>query len=185
MSKEGTREEEGTSKEGTREEGTKEERVILQLRVGVVGGRQVGKRKLVEEYICKYFNGHKTEDGTYEATIVTNMGTVALTATIIRDSSREALSIKNDVYIIVSDVSDKNMHKLYSKWHTDLTYLFGHRTFIVNCFNKTDITVVPTYVFESSAPAFDVSAKTTSGINEMLTHILRTVFDKERIVICM
>jgi GTPase SAR1 family protein len=167
------------------EEGTREERDVLRLRVGIVGGQQVGKRTLVEKYICEYFNGRKTEGGTYEATIVTNMGPVALTMTVIRDSSREALSIKNDVYIIVSDVSDKNMHKLYSKWHTDLTYLFGHRTFIVNCFNKTDITVVPTYVFESSAPAFDVSAKTTSGINEMLTHILRTVFDKERLIICM
>lgn len=155
------------------------------INIGIVGGVHVGKKALVEEYICKYFNGTK-EDGTerYMATIMTNVGRVSLKASIIRDVKSHNLK-GYDAFIIVSDVSDKKMHTTYIKWHSDLTYHLGHRTLIINCFNKTDISSVPTYVFESPSPTFDISVKTTSGIDDMLTYILRRVTKKENLLICM
>lgn len=161
----------------------------LRASLCIVGGKQVGKRALVEDYICKYFNGHKTSDDgakldEYTATIMTNAGPISLEVTVMRDIKDNTVK-KYDTFIIVSDVTDHNMHTMYIKWHSDLTYCFGYKVFIVNCFNKTDIHSVPTYVFESSAPAFDISAKTTSGINDMLTCILRTALNQERLLICM
>jgi GTPase SAR1 family protein len=165
----------------------------LTIRIGVVGGEKVGKRSLVEDYICKYFNGRKLGDSKeeetndpdkYSATIVTNVGPIIVEITVIRDIKKHGIT-PHDAFMIVSDVTDRDMHTIYVKWYTDLTYCLGHRLFIVNCFNKTDISTVPTYIFESSAPAFDISAKTTSGINDTLTYILRNMTEKENLLICM
>ena len=158
----------------------------IRVRIGIVGGKQVGKKSLVEEYICKYFNGTKesSESDKYKASIVTNVGTISTELSVIRDVKNSDLN-GHDAFIIVSDVSDSNMHTIYIKWHSDLTYCLGHRIFIINCFNKTDISNVPTYVFESSAPAFDISVKTTSGINNMLTFVLRKITKRDNLLIFM
>ena len=165
----------------------------LTIQIGVVGGEKVGKRTLVEDYICKYFNGIKMNElngskeespDKYRATITTNTGTIIVEITVIRDIKKQGVT-PHDAFMIVSDVTDRNMHTIYVKWYTDLTYCLGHRVFIVNCFNKTDISTVPTYIFESSAPAFDISAKTTSGIYDTLTYILKQTTKKENLLICM
>jgi GTPase SAR1 family protein len=165
--------------------------MIHQLYIGVVGGTQVGKKSLVENHICKYFNGRKiTSDhlaSEYIATIVTNIGPVKVNISIINDvKSVSTDSLKDiDCFIIVSDVSDSNMHKLFKTMCTELIHHLGNNISIINCFNKTDITCVDTYIFDSSAPTFDISVKTTSGINDMLAYILRSVLKKERLLICM
>ena len=180
----------------------------LHIRIGIVGGKQVGKRSLAEEYMCKYFNGYKSNESNetnesnesnesnekkpkevdaqdeYRSTIVTNVGPIMVEITVIRDIKKNGVT-DHDAFIIVSDVTDEKMHTMYTKWHNDLTYCLGHRVLIINCFNKTDVSSVPTYIFESSAPAFDISTKTTSGIYDMLTYILRRVTKKENLLICM
>ena len=162
-----------------------------QIYIGVVGGTQVGKKSLVEDYICKYFNGRKIKSdplaNEYIATIVTNVGPVKVLMTIINDVKSVTIELLKgvDCFIIVSDVSDSNMHTLFKTMCTELIHHLGNTISIINCFNKTDITCVDTYIFDSSAPTFDISVKTTSGINDMLTYILRSVLKKERLLICM
>ena len=159
------------------------------LHVGIIGGAQVGKKSLAEDYMCKYFNGNKIENSCdeYTATIGTTTGPVKVHMSIIHDikgSSTESLK-DIDCFIIVSDVSDSNMHILFKTQCDDLTYCLGNKILIINCFNKTDITWAGTYIFDSSAPTFDISVKTTSGINDMLTYILRRVLKMDRLLICM
>ncbi len=160
------------------------------LHVGIIGGAQVGKKSLVEDYMCKYFNGLKIENDNYHkyiATIGTTIGPVKATMSIIDDIKGTSIeSLKDiDCFIIVSDVSDSNMHILFKTQCDELTYCLGVNTLIINCFNKTDITVGDTYIFDSSVPTFDISVKTTSGINAMLTYMLRRVLQKGRLLICM
>lgn len=160
----------------------------LKTRLVFVGAPKVGKRMLVENFICKYFNGRKVEDktGEYVAKMITNVGAVELSISIMTNfddvnASFELDKRENSCYIIVSDVSDKNMHVLFKKWYDDITQCLGEgcNLFMVNCFNKTDIHNIPTYIFDSSVPTFDVSARTTSGIDNMLTFILRRLLKRD------
>jgi len=161
-----------------------------QLCVGIIGSPRVGKTSLVKDYICKYFNGRKIESDDhhkYVATITTNVGPVKVTMSIIKDIKSASIDLLKgiDCFIIVSDVSDSNMHELFTNQCTELTYCLGNKILIINCFNKIDITKVDTYIFDSSVPTFDISVKTTSGINAMLTYILRCVLKMDRLLICM
>jgi len=157
-------------------------------RVSVIGAAQVGKKTFVEGHMCKYFKGQSvaTEPPEYVMHVSTNKGPIELTMFCI--NSVKDVSVKGcDGHIIMSDVTDENMHTLFKKRYIELIDCLGlnNRTPIVNFFNKTDITNQPTYIFDSSVPSFDVSSKTTSGINEALTIFLRRVLDEPNLLICM
>ena len=163
----------------------------LKARVSVIGAPQVGKKTLVEGHMCKYFKGTSTEFdlGEHTFSVYTNKGPVELTMFIaqnVKDVSKERVKAC-DGHIIVSDVTDENMHTLFKKRYIDLIDCLGvnTRATIINFFNKTDVTHVPTYIFDSSVPSFDISAKTTSGINDALTVVLRRVFNEPNLLICM
>jgi len=157
-------------------------------RISVIGAAQVGKKTFVEGYMCKYFKGQmvSTDPPEYVMQVSTNKGPIELTMFCI--NSVKDVSVKGcDGHIIMSDVTDENMHTLFKKRYIELIDCLGlnNRTPIVNFFNKTDVTNQVTYIFDSSVPSFDISSKTTSGINEALTIFLRRVLDEPNLLICM
>lgn len=158
-------------------------------RVSVIGAAQVGKTTFLEGHMCKYFKGQacvSSETPEYVMQVSTNKGPIELTMFEARDI--KDVSVKGcDGHIIMSDVTDENMHTLFKKRYIELIDCLGlnNRTPIVNFFNKTDVTNQPTYIFDSSVPSFDISSKTTSGINEALTIFLRRVLDEPNLLICM
>jgi hypothetical protein len=163
----------------------------LKACVSVIGAPQVGKKTLVEGHMRKYFKGELVEGdlGKHTFHIYTNKGLIELTMFIVqnvKDVPKERMK-ECDGHIIMSDVTDENMHTLFKKRYIDLIDCLGTNTrkTIVNFFNKTDVTYVPTYIFDSSVPSFDISAKTTSGINDALTSVLRRVFNEQNLLICM
>lgn len=158
-------------------------------RVSVIGSAQVGKRTFVEGHMCKYFKGSNEKNPLeYVMRVCTNKGVIELTMFCINGTKDvpKALIRSCNGHIIMSDVTDENMHTLFKKRYIDLIDCLGvnTRSPIVNFFNKTDITNQPTYIFDSSVPSFDISAKTTSGINEALTYVLRKVFEEPNLLIC-
>ena len=165
--------------------------IQLKARVSVIGAPRVGKKTLAEGYVCKYFKGVRTEGdlGEYTCSIYTNKGAVELTMFTARDVKNvpEELMRACGGHIIMSDVTDENMHTLFKKRYIDLIDCLGvnTRAVIVNFFNKTDVTHIPTYIFDSSVPSFDISAKTTSGINDAITDVLRRVLNEPNLLICV
>jgi hypothetical protein len=162
---------------------------IFFARISVIGSAQVGKKTLVEGHMCKYFKGQSASSTEYVMRVCTNKGVVELTmftAQNVKDVSKELIR-GCDGHIIMSDVTDGNMHTLFKKRYIDLIDCLdsNKRATIVNFFNKTDVTNQTTYIFDSSVPSFDISAKTTSGINDALTYVLRKVFEEPNLLICM
>ena len=161
-------------------------------RVSVIGAAQVGKTTFLEGHMCKYFKGQacvSSETPEYVMHVSTNKGPIELTmfeTRDIKDVPEELIKGCNG-HIIMSDVTDENMHTLFKKRYIELIDCIGLKTRapIVNFFNKTDITNQVTYIFDSSVPSFDISSKTTSGINEALTIFLRRVLDDPNLLICM
>jgi len=161
----------------------------LKARISVIGSAQVGKKTLVEGHMCKYFKGQSAISSEYVMRVCTNKGPVELTMFCINGAKdvSESLVKGCDGHIIMSDVTDENMHTLFKKRYIDLIDCLGlnNRTTIVNFFNKIDVTNQTTYIFDSSVPSFDISAKTTSGINDALTYVLRKMFEEPNLLICM
>jgi hypothetical protein len=160
----------------------------LKARVSVLGAPHVGKKTLVEGYMCKYFKG-STGPTEYVMHICTNKGPVELTMFCMRDIKDvpEEFILRCDGHIMMSDVTDENMHTLFKKRYIDLIDCIGvaNRVPIINFFNKIDVTNRSTYIFDSSVPSFDISAKTTSGVNDALTCVLRRIFCEPNLLICM
>lgn len=166
-------------------------RTQLKVRISVIGAPQAGKKTLVEGHMCKYFKGELVEGdlGEHAFSIYTNKGLIELTMFIVqnvKDVPKERMK-ECDGHIIMSDVTDETMHTLFKKRYVDLIDCLGANTrkTIVNFFNKTDVTNIPTYIFDSSVPTFDISAKTTSGINDAITSVLRGVLNEPNLLICM
>lgn len=166
--------------------------MVQKVYIALVGDKDVGKTSLATDFICKYFNGNKLEEDAtnerYISTIKTNMGTVEMNIITSNDFKQlETIeSLKEiDCYIIMSDVSNENMRAFFKKWYTEIVYNNGYNSFIINCFNKIDISDRPTYIFDSTLPTFDISVRTTSGIINMLNYVLRDILKKENLLICM
>lgn len=161
----------------------------LKARVSVIGAPQVGKKTFVEGYMCKYFKGLDAGSNEYVMNISTNKGLIELTMFCTNGAKDVSDSLVKGCngHIIMSDVTDENMHTLFKKRYIELIDCLGlnNRVPIVNFFNKTDVTNRATYIFDSSVPSFDISSKTTSGINDALTYVLRRSLGEPNLLICM
>jgi GTPase SAR1 family protein len=153
----------------------------LDIKIGIVGDKGVGKQSLMDNFLLKYFE----TDLEKNIIINTNCGQIKLRMSFASDHADASKLRANDIdcAIIMSDVSNKHLTKSVEGWYNALIKEMGNKLVIINCFNKIDIKDVDTYVFDTSLPSFDVSTKTNVGIIEMLLFILRLFSKKQNLLV--
>ena len=155
-----------------------------EFNVAIVGDSGTGKHTLINNFLSKYFKQDK-DDNTI---IKTNYGNVVLKISIINDSTNiQNLTNKDtlDCAVIVTDVTNNNLTRSFESWYTALTNHLGNKLVVINCFNKIDVKGVDTYTFDTALPSFDVSARMTSGIIEMIIFMLKLFTKKNNLLIFM
>ena len=155
------------------------------FKLAIVGNAGVGKKTLLNNCYKQFNFQEKAKDDKfsgnteYLAILETNIGKVFLKIIIFNEICNIPADI--DCIIIMSDATDPNMAVKFKELYERITRIFGYNLKIINCFNKTDVKDIDTYIFDTALPSFDISAKNNKGANNMLIFALKIMTQSKEI----